>query len=118
MSNDTFFVDLLEQHRDAHEVLATAIRDFALANWDTVGSRYPKPVWSPFLWLIGWDIEDSPQGPVIRAAFVGDNDEAAVLAFPAAWLDYYPNLSYNQPIEAPAVSETGERKYGHLTVVK
>lgn len=118
MSNDTFFVDLLEQHRDAHEVIATALKDFAMKHWDTVGSQYPKPAWSPFLWLVGWDIEDTPQGSVISAAFIGDNDEPAVLTFPAAWLDYYPDLSYNQSIEAPPATGGGDRKYGHLTVVK
>jgi hypothetical protein len=116
MSNDTFFVDLIEQHRDAHECIATALNAFAMKHWDSVGSRDPKPAWSPILWLIGWDVEDTPQGPVISAAFASDNDEPSILTFPAAWLDYYQDQSYNQHIEAPVLPERG--KYGHLTVVK
>lgn len=118
--NDTpiepnFFQILVDQHRDAHDVIETAIIRFAQENWENVGSRDPKPDWSPILWLEGWDVVDTEMGPIIHAAFLGEEEgDQSILAFPVSWLDFYPGaVPYVGEAEAPA-----GRKVGHLTVIK
>ena len=111
-----FFTHLVAQHRDAHGVIETAIVDFANRNWDTVGSRDPKPTWSPFPWLEGWDVVDSTDGPIIHASFFGNEDEPSILSFPVAWLDFYPTATAFEAEPEPEQHEG--RKVGIFTVIK